>query len=164
VKLASLAAVVVASFCLIAVSPASAGSSSAAQQYKHARDVLRFFDHHPALAKTPAGQVAIKKHTRLLHWAASHLAPSWPPHHQLWLCIHSGEAGWHQPSYAKDANGVSLYWGGMQMHAGWGYGTSYHASDDSQMTQEWAAERAYKASGYSSTFLWQQWAADARCF
>jgi len=94
-------------------------------------------------------------------WRTPH---HWPAHHRLWLCIHDGEAGWHQASRAVGYNGVPLYWGGLQMHAGWGYGTSHHASDDSQLVQEWAAERAYRASGWSSGWLWQQWAADAHCF
>jgi hypothetical protein len=146
----------IAACCLIVVSPATADSKRETQQYKHAQDVLRFFHNHPVLARTPAGRVAIRTSRRV--------PLPYPPHHSLWLCIHSGEGGWSQPSHAKGSDGVSLYWGGMQMHADWGYGTSHHASDDSQMTQEWAAERAYKSSGYSSTFLWQQWAADARCF
>lgn len=43
------------------------------------------------------------------------------------------------------------------MHEYWGYGTSRYASDDSQLVQEQAAERAYAASGYSSSFLYDQW-------
>jgi hypothetical protein len=78
-------------------------------------------------------------------------------HAALWSCIHGLEAGWHQPSYATDSNGVPLYWGGLQMHAGWGYGTSYHASDDPPAVQMLAAENGYKASGYSRTWLMGQW-------
>lgn len=78
-------------------------------------------------------------------------------HLRLWVCIHDDEAGWHQASYAHDANGVPLYWGGLQMHAGWGYGTSYHASDDPPVVQMQAAERGYAASGYSRTWLLGQW-------
>lgn len=82
---------------------------------------------------------------------------AYPPHHLLWLCISSGEGGIR----SINPNG---HYGMLQMHAGWGYGTSYYASDDSQMTQEWAAERAYKASHYSRAWLYGQWAADAHCF
>ncbi len=104
-------------------------------------------------------------HQRLLARYRAKLPSSWPPHHALWLCIHAGEAGWHQASHAVDSHGVPLYWGGLQMHADWGYGTSHHASDDSQLEQEWAAERSLRAAGRNvSGWLWSQWAADARCF
>lgn len=43
------------------------------------------------------------------------------------------------------------------MHPGWGYGTSYHASDDSPMEQMAAAERGYRASHYSRSWLGHQW-------
>ena len=75
---------------------------------------------------------------------------SWPAHHQLWLCIHEREAG----SWSA-TNGQ--YRGGLQMHYGWGYGSSYDASVDSQWTQETAAERAYAASGFSRAWLEGQW-------
>ncbi len=100
---------------------------------------------------------ALHWHLALLREYAAKLLPPWPPHHLLWLCISHGEGGIH----SINPNG---HYGMLQMHADWGYGTSHHASDDSQMVQEWAAEHAYKASGYSQGFLWQQWAADARCF
>lgn len=162
--------VVVCVLIAVALAVGLASSANAAsqaelrQQVKHAQDVLRFFDNHPVLAKTHAGKVAIRTQRWLLRQGRHLITPIWPPHHTLWLCIHSGEGGWHQASHAVGYDGVSLYWGGMQMHADWGYGTSHHASDDSQLTQEWAAEHAYRASNYSSHFLWQQWAADARCF
>lgn len=105
-------------------------------------------------------RAAYRWHTSLLRRYSAKLAPAWPPHHSMWLCFHSIEA----PGAGWRANTGNGYYGGLQMHEGWGYGTSYHASDDSQLVQEWAAEHAYKASGYASSFLWQQWAADARCF
>ncbi len=90
--------------------------------------------------------------------AASKLTPRTRIGHlALWSCIHHLEAGWHQPSYAVGSDGVPLYWGGLQMHAGWGYGTSYHASDDSPTVQMQSAERGYRASGYSRTWLMGQW-------
>lgn len=77
----------------------------------------------------------------------------WPAHHNLWMCIHSHEAAdWHN----RDTGGNGHY-GGLQMHPGWGYGTSYYASDSSQSVQEFAAEAGYKASGYSHTWLMGQW-------
>ena len=75
---------------------------------------------------------------------------SWPAHHQLWLCIHAREAG----SWSA-TNGQ--YRGGLQMHLGWGYGSSYDAAQDSQWRQETSAERAYAASGYSRAWLSGQW-------
>jgi hypothetical protein len=81
------------------------------------------------------------------------MIPSWPPHHLLWLCIHDGEGDWHDQN-----SGGNGHYGGLQMHPGWGYGTSYYASSDSQLVQEWAAERAYIASGYSTAWLGGQWA------
>jgi hypothetical protein len=77
----------------------------------------------------------------------------YPPHHRLWECIHGHEGNWNDPN-----SGGNGHWGGLQMHPGWGYGTSYHASDDSQLTQEWAAERGYAASGFSRSWLFGQWA------
>lgn len=77
-------------------------------------------------------------------------ASAWPAHHQLWICISRFEGS---PS-SINSNG---HYGMLQMHAGWGYGTSYHASDDPQIVQEQAAERAYAASGYSRSFLYGQW-------
>lgn len=155
--------IVVALTAAIATSANAASQSELRQQVKHAQDVLRFFDNHPVLAKTHAGKVAIRTERWLLRQGRRQLLPIWPPHHTLWLCIHSGEGGWHQPSHAVDKDGVPLYWGGMQMHLNWGELVG-RASDYTQLQQEWAAEHAYRSSNYSSHFLWQQWAADARCF
>jgi len=81
-------------------------------------------------------------------------ATAFPPHHALWMCIHNYEArDWHN----NDTGGNGHY-GGLQMHPGWGYGTSYYASADSQWVQEWSAERGYRASGYSYSWLVGQWA------
>ncbi len=81
-------------------------------------------------------------------------APALPPHHALWMCIHGHEArDWHN----RDTGGNG-HFGGLQMHPGWGYGTSYYASDDSQQVQEWSAERGYRASGFSHAWLYGQWA------
>lgn len=79
---------------------------------------------------------------------------SFPPHHSLWLCIHSHEAG----DWGNRDTGHNGHYGGLQMHPGWGYGTSYYASDDSQIVQERAAENGYRASGYSRSWLMGQWA------
>lgn len=87
---------------------------------------------------------------------------AWPAHHLLWLCIHGTpslgtEVGHEASSWSNADTGGNGHYGGLQMHKGWGYGTSYYASDDSQLVQERAAENAYRASGYSPSFLTQQW-------
>ena len=91
----------------------------------------------------------------------AHTTKCWPAHHSLWLCIHSGEGDWEDGGWP--------YWGGLQMGDwflerymgitnpqgvvgpnGW-YGAP------SQQAQEFAAERAYRGSGYSLSFLYGQW-------
>ncbi len=81
----------------------------------------------------------------------AHARTGYPPHHALWTCIQRYEApgSWHA------TNG--RYRGGLQLHYGWGYGTSYDAAVDSQATQEWGAERAWAANGYRYSFLYGQW-------
>ncbi len=75
----------------------------------------------------------------------------YPPHHKLWLCIHRGEAGSWQ---SVNPNG---HYGGLQMTWGWlGY-IRGSAAGYSQAAQEWAAERAWAAYGYSYSFLVGQW-------
>ena len=81
---------------------------------------------------------------------ARRAASAWPPHRRLWECISRYEGS---PT-SVNPNG---HYGMLQMHADWGYGTSSHASDDPQIVQEWAAERAYAAANYSSSFLYGQW-------
>lgn len=127
---------------------------------KHAHDVLGFLrTHHDA--GTPASRIRVRRaHLWLLRFGerelgearARVLAASYPAHHQLWLCIHRSEGAWND----RDS-GHNGHYGGLQMHPGWGYGTSYHASEDSQLTQEWAAERGYAASRYSRGWLNGQW-------
>ena len=83
---------------------------------------------------------------------ANHRAGDYPLHHALWLCIHRSEAtSW------TATNG--RYRGGLQLHLGWGYGSSYDAAQDTQAQQEWSAENAYRASGYARSFLVGQWIA-----
>jgi hypothetical protein len=120
---------------------------------QHDKNVIRFFHNHPKLAATPAGaRILVSVLPRVVR-ALSAATVSWPPHHQLWLCEHNHEASdWHN----QDTGGNG-HWGGLQMHPGWGYGTSYHASDDSQYTQEWAAEKAFVANGLSQLWLLGQW-------
>lgn len=71
----------------------------------------------------------------------------YPPHHALWLCIARYEGSWSDTS--------SPYTGGLQMHLNW-YGLA-NAGTVSQAAQEWVAEKAWKANGYSYSFLYGQW-------
>lgn len=134
--------------------------------------MIRFFVNHPRLAATPAGQSAvlraqwriIKRLTGQLRslQAAKAAREAWPAHHNLWLCIHGTpalgtEVGHEASTWDNADTGGNGHYGGLQMHPGWGYGTSYYASDDSQLVQEQAAETAYRVSGYSASWLIQQW-------
>ena len=85
--------------------------------------------------------------------AVRYAEAGFPPHHTLWMCLLQHEGGY----WGNRDTGGNGHYGGLQMHPGWGYGTSYYASDDSQLTQEWAAEKGYAASGYAGSFLTQQW-------
>lgn len=120
---------------------------------RHDRNVIRFFQHHPKLAVTPAGARALIEVLPRVARALTSNTTSWPAHHQLWLCIHNHEAS----NWQDQDSGGNGHYGGLQMHPGWGYGTSYYASSDSQMTQEQAAERGYAANGYSRAWLMGQW-------
>lgn len=74
------------------------------------------------------------------------LGPSWLV--RAFLCIHGGEGAWN----ANTGNG---YYGGLQAHLNW-YGV-YRMdllSPDQQMA---AAERAYRGTGYSRSWLAGQW-------
>lgn len=126
---------------------------------------IRFFKNHPRLAKTKTGRKVIRFAKAELAWTKRELgqthqekvsklrqrqAAAWPPHHQLWLCISKGEGGVTSVNH----NG---HYGMLQMSYNWlGY-IRGRASDYSQQVQEWAAERAYRANGYSTAFLYGQW-------
>lgn len=171
-----------------AVSAANARNLSATRAltlkvklHKH-RSVVNFYNHrgrwalHPYYRKCWQVPIATQRlictraraglryhgtQVRKLQAALRRLATAvWPPHHKLWLCIHGGEGNWDDADSGRNG-----HFGGLQMHADWGYGTSHHASDDSQATQEWAAEKAYNAAGSNVlAWLYQQWGADAHCF
>lgn len=77
----------------------------------------------------------------------------YPPHHQLWLCIHQHEAGsWHD----HDSGGNGHY-GGLQMSYNWLRIVSGDAGYMSEPQQEWAAETGYRLNGYHSWWLEGQW-------
>jgi len=100
----------------------------------------------------------VRWHKAQLIWTTKELKQSlarlviFPAHHALWMCIHSHEGDWDD----NDSGGNGHY-GGLQMHPGWGYGTSYYANQDSQAVQERAAENGYAASNYSKVWLMGQW-------
>lgn len=73
-----------------------------------------------------------------------------PPHHSLWVCIGSFEGG----VTSVNPNG---HYGMLQMTYNWMGVIKGRASDYSQAVQEWAAEKAWAANGYSYSFLYQQW-------
>jgi len=120
----------------------------------------RRWESFQGIAPRPYGGSARSPSCAYVRWAvrlwrarAATLADTLPPHHLLWMCIHGHEAAdWHNPD-----TGHNGHYGGLQMHPGWGYGTSYLASADSQYVQEWAAERGYRVSGYSRAWLLGQW-------
>lgn len=133
---------------LVLATPALAGDIT-----RHDRQVIKFFQHHPRLARTPAGGAALL--AVLPHVVRALQASSyWPPHHRLWDCIAQYEAAKY-PDGQPNWQGVSA--GGMGFHYNWGYGLAGNAGAYSQHDQEWAAERGYAASGYSYHFLYQQW-------
>jgi hypothetical protein len=88
--------------------------------------------------------------------AARHRALTHPaiPHLRLWLCIHHGEAG----DWQNEDTGHNGHYGGLQMHWNWGYGIVGDAAHYSATEQMLAAERGYRASGYSRSWLYGQWA------
>lgn len=150
----------------IALSAGSANAQSTAtsvakKQYYHANGYISaigknarrtIYHPNPRVKHKWRTDLAYLIRVRRRAYLTLHPAPrvSWPPHHALWGCISNSEGG----VTSVNPNG---HYGMLQMHADWGYGTSHHASDDSQYVQEWAAERAYASSGYSSSFLDGQW-------
>ncbi len=84
-----------------------------------------------------------------------HEAPLRPPHYQQWLCIHSYEGPWNDPS--------SPYYGGLQFsHSTWerngGHRFAPEADQATPLQQMWIAESAWHESGGS----FSQWPQTAR--
>lgn len=130
------------------------------------RSVIRFWRNHQdptmldvATKQTHWAKTSLRISTHNLHkYVVASRVGGWPPHHNLWMCEYRHEAstaplGWHN----RDS-GHNGHYGGMQMHYNWGYGIVGYAYNYSQLEQEWAAERGYKANGYSHTWLTGQWA------
>lgn len=108
--------------------------------------------HAQSLVKALNMHAKIDAHLSRIHAAkrAAALAASFPPHHRLWDCIGHYEGG------PKSVNPNGHY-GKLQMSWNWLGQIRGAASDYSEAQQEWAAERAYRASGYSASFLNGQW-------
>ncbi len=93
-------------------------------------------------------QLWSRRRIRARKYALAHRAVT-VGHQALWLCIHSREGAWTDTG--------DPYWGGLQMTPGWYGGHKHHASDDPPAVQMAAAERQYRASGYSVSWLEGQW-------
>lgn len=145
------------------------------QQIRQANHVFRFFEKHSRLladaqTKTRAWHEIKKwRHIKREHMAQMKFAKTrfalltalvWPPHHNLWLCVHRGEGRWDDPN-----SGGNGHWGGLQMTPGWGgLPTGATANNLSQFEQEWLAEHEGAKYSFAHWWLMQQWGADARCF
>lgn len=157
---------------------APAGATGTSRITLHDRHVIRFFQHHPWLARTPAGAAVLARVLprviRSLQAADVAAANPYPPHHALWECIARYEAP-HVAVTPEHPDGLDwsygrgwrpAHGGGMGFHLDWGYGLVGSAGDYTQAEQEWAAERGYIASGYSWDFLngqWYKWDAADGC-
>jgi hypothetical protein len=122
---------------------------------QHARHVVAFFDRHRAAAATPPGQRALWDAIHVLSTAVRSLqsAGIYPPHHKLWKCISRYEGSWT----SRRGYGPGYRYGGLQMSWGWLGWISGNPADHSEAEQEWAAENAWRSSGYAYNFLYGQW-------
>lgn len=131
---------------------------------KHDQEVLRFFQHHPKLARTAAGGRALAKLLPRVVGELRTLEASKPPAHELlWKCI-AGYPGFRPGGGSGESGGSNnarngRYTGILQMHPDWGYGIVGDASAYTAAEVMAAAEKGYAASGYSSGFLVGQWGA-----
>lgn len=136
------------------------GAANAKQDpVQHARNVIKFFDHHRKAAGTPTGQRVLWRAIHQLDTALRSLQAVksqqaiFPPHHSLWLCLHQVES----PSWSYGAGTNDSHSGGLGMMTSWGHGIVGVAGNYTESEQEWAAERGYAASGYSYSFLYGNW-------
>ena len=112
---------------------------------------LTFLHNHPRVGTAKSRKALADSAAYLIHYGNQHveqaLARMLPPHNAGWECIHSREGSWSDTG--------DPYWGGLQMHPGWG--GVHHASDLSPTQQKWLAEREYRRTGYSHAWLAGQW-------
>jgi len=104
-----------------------------------------------ALSRRAAAAVLLAYIAALALAAALRASTPYPPHHRLWLCIARYESGGNPRSSGHGHYGLlAMSWGWLGYIRG-------AASDYPQAAQEWAAERAWAAAGYSYSFLYGQW-------
>lgn len=154
--------------CLVCCGVSSAQAKPNNHLTRHDTDLIRFFHNHPRLARTAAGGKALAQvlpHVVDALRSLQNTTPEYPPHHALWECIARYEAV-HVPvstshpdglDWQADAGEHLAHGGGMGFSYNWGHGLAGEAGNYTQAQQEWAAERGYEESGYSRSFLEQQW-------
>lgn len=155
----TLHSVAVVFLCVLAAMTSTALAKQ--DPVQHARSVIKFFDNHPKQSRTASGAKAVLRAAHVLDSTVRSLqeakalkaATALPPHDALWQCLHVIES----PSWSYGAGTNDSHSGGLGMQTNWGYGIVGVAGNYSQYDQEWAAERGYAASGYSSNWLYGQW-------
>jgi hypothetical protein len=115
---------------------------------KHARWTLWYTRHHPQFYTYKAWKNTVRDHLWLVKYSREKIAEirasMLPPHNKLWECIHNGEGSWGDTG--------DPYWGGLQMHPGWG--GVHHASDLSPFAQKWLAEHELEKIRYDQRYAW----------
>lgn len=161
-----------ATLTLIVVALAATSTSNASTPHsttftkitKHDQQVLRFFQHHPRLARTAAGGKALSRvlprvvgEIRTLEDARA-AEPQPVTHERLWKCI-AGYPGYRPGGGSGESGGSTNASNGshfniLQMTNPWAGINPIGMSADSIMS---AAESQYAASGYSHSWLFGQW-------
>ena len=127
-------------------------AAQASQITRHDKQVVAFFQHHPRLARTPAGGAALAAVLPRVIRALADARPVYPPDHRLWQCI-----GWYESGDNPHSPGNGVHAGLLGMSYGWEGQFSGDPAYLSDAQQEWAAHRAWAASGYSYAFLYGNW-------
>lgn len=150
-------------FALVAVSAASATTSS--QKLRKSETVVAWYKgpghwhlrpryQFCADLRSPLAAGRCWRHRENLRWHRARIVRLRPrpqlSHLAGWLCIHSREGAW-------DANTGNGYYGGLQMTYGWLGLIKGRASDMSPGAQMAAAEGGYLLSGYSDAWMRGQW-------
>jgi hypothetical protein len=136
---------------VVAVGSARAGSPIT----RHDRNVIRFFQHHPRLAATPAGARVL---LRVLPHVVRALASVTPPQPQWWLnqaaCIRSHEGTWN------DATGNGYYGAYQFLLSTWqSVGGQGYPSNASPTEQTYRAWLVWQRDGGS----WREWSTASIC-
>lgn len=122
---------------------------------RHDRQVIRFFQHHPRLAATPAGGRELDRILPRLLAQIRRLqaVPAAPAHERLWECISSGEG----TQYSVGGGPTTYYYSWLQMTWSWGHGIVGDPRRYSRAQIFAAAEAGYRDSHYSTAWLEGQW-------